>query len=631
MDGPANTPLQVGAWHVDPVLGQIARDGEVVRLQSRTMGILLCLARHAGEVVSIDHLLTEVWSGVIVTQDSVYQAVASLRQALGDDPKNPTYIATVPRLGYKMLATVTPLKESSSLNADHPLATARATEGPSETSTASPPRSVRFYVAIAIVGCVMIAVSYLLLDRHLPSSSTPGRAAPPEKSVAILPFLDMSEGKDQQYFADGMTEELIDLLTKVPSIKVPARTSSFYFKTKQATVADIAKALGVANVLEGSVRKSGTTLRVTAQLIRADNGYHLWSQTYDRPLDDVFKVQDDIAAEIVKMLKASLSDGLGSKATAAKNSDAYLWYLKALAMRRGFRSEATAATIVDDLHRSIQGDPTYAPAWAELARARAYQFNSEYLLLESTSPEAHAAASRALALDPELAAAHVAAGAVFQYFDWDWTDAEHEYRRALELQPRNADILAFLGGITRTFGRLDESREFHRRAVELDPLEERNYAALGIVDYFTGKFQEAEAEFRTAKELNANLPEDYEYPAYMRLETGDSQAALSLMRRSPEEPSRLAGLAIIYGNLDRVSESNDALAQLEQQYAASWPCAIAEVYSSRGDLDHAFTWLDRAYRERDTGLQDILSDPLLKNIRRDPRYEVLLRKLKLPR
>jgi TolB-like protein/DNA-binding winged helix-turn-helix (wHTH) protein/Flp pilus assembly protein TadD len=629
MDQRASTPLQIGAWYVDPVLGQMTRGGEVVRLQPRTMGILLCLARHAGEVVSIEHLLTEVWAGVIVTQDSVYQAVASLREALGDDRKNPTYIATVPRLGYRMLATVAPAAGPPSEQVESSLPTARAGNDPREASIASSRRSSRFYMAIAIAGCVTIVVGYLLLARPSSPPSTIGRAAVPERSVAVLPFLDMSEGKDQQYFADGMTEELIDLLAKVPSIRVPARTSSFYFKTKQATVADIAKALGVANVLEGSVRKSGNTLRITAQLIRADNGYHLWSETYDRPLTDIFKVQDDIAAEIVKMLKASLSDDVGPQSSPAKNSDAYLWYLKALAMRHGFRSEATAATIVDNLHKSIQEDPTYAPAWAELARARAYQFNAWYLPLGATSPEGHAAASRALELDPDLAAAHVAAGAVRQFFDWDWTSAEQEYRRALELEPRNADILSFMGSITRTLGRLDESREFHRRAVELDPLEERNYAALGILDYFMGKFQDAEAEFRTGHALNANLPEGYEYPAYMRLATGDPQSALTLMSRSPEEPSRLAGLAIIYAALRRTSEANSALAQLEQRYAASWPCAIAEVYANRGDLDQAFAWLERAYRERDTGLQDILSEPLLERVRTDPRYELLLRELKL--
>jgi transcriptional activator of cad operon len=245
------------------------------------MGLLLHLAEHAGEVVSIDDLLNQVWSGVIVSPDSVYQAVASLRRLLGDDPKQPAYIATVPRLGYRMVATVSPWT-------DQP-ANPRLKAGLTWAAGAA--------LCLALVGAFLFYGK--IANNH--------RSA----SIAVLPFLDLTEDMNNGPFADGMTEELIDKLSKIPGLRVPGPTSSFYFKGKrrQLTIADIAKTLGVAYVLDGSVRKSGARLRVAARLIRADNGYVVWSETYDRPLDDILMVQDDIAGEVTKALRASIERG----------------------------------------------------------------------------------------------------------------------------------------------------------------------------------------------------------------------------------------------------------------------------------------------------------------------------------
>jgi len=266
------------------------------------MRLLLCLAEHAGEVVSIDDLLSQVWSGVIVTPDSVYQAVTSLRRVLGDDPKQPTYIATVPRLGYRMVATVRPWTDWSI-----------APTG--DAVTRGPRRGGAFMWASAAVLCLglALAVGFLLYGKvaNNKASASAAQAAQPQKSIAVLPFLDLTEGMHEETFADGMTEELIDKFSKIPGLRVPAPTSSFYFKGKQIPVAEIARTLGVAYVLDGSVRKSGARLRVAARLIRADNGYVVWSETYDRPFDDILMVQDDIAGEVTKALRASIGAGLG--------------------------------------------------------------------------------------------------------------------------------------------------------------------------------------------------------------------------------------------------------------------------------------------------------------------------------
>jgi len=273
------------------------------------MRLLLCLAERAGDVVSIDELLEQVWSGVIVTQDSVYQAIASLRRMLGDDVKEPTYIATVPRLGYRMVATVSPW-------ADEPLvpiapAPAMTSATSSGTITAEPTFGLRRRTGLLVAAggalCVALLAAFLLLNKVGNKSHVTATAASPPKSVAVLPFLDLTSQKmDEEYFADGMTEELIDKLSKIPGLHVPAPASSFYFKGKHMTVADIAKSLGVVYVLSGGVRESDTRLRVAVRLFRADDGYVVWSETYDRPSDNKLMVQEQIAIEVTKALKAEI-------------------------------------------------------------------------------------------------------------------------------------------------------------------------------------------------------------------------------------------------------------------------------------------------------------------------------------
>jgi len=304
------------------------------------MRLLLCLAGHAGEVVSIDDLLNQVWPEVAVAPDSVYQAVTSLRRLLGDDSKQPTYIETLPRLGYRMIATVSPWTDPSDAStgahansnaAAHPSpqtnsSRSSASEPPASATTAAPatPKMLRhrfgtrIVFALGAATCVALIFAFLFRGKLVNSSDLGSRAIasqPSQKSIAVLPFLDLTDAMNQEPFADGMTEELIDKLSKVPDLRVPSPTASFYFKGQlwprsqgapQATIADVARILSVAYVLDGSVRKSGSRLRVDARMIRADNGYVVWSETYDRPFDDILMVQDDIAGKVAKALTASI-------------------------------------------------------------------------------------------------------------------------------------------------------------------------------------------------------------------------------------------------------------------------------------------------------------------------------------
>ena len=298
MDQPSGTSLRIGAWRVNPASGQISREGETVRVEARAMRLLQYLADRPGETVSIDDLLEQVWTGVIVTPDSVYQAITSLRRLLGDDPKQPTYIATVPRLGYRMVATVSPWVEPPTIS---PAARAGAGSG-----TDSHKKNWALLGAGAALAVVIVVAPFVYgrIGSPVPAASTPEA---PLVRIAVLPFLDLtSESMDQEYFADGMTEELIDRLSKIPGLRVPPPTSSFYYKGKKVSVADIAGSLGVTYVLDGSLRKSGSTMRVAARLVRADDGFVVWAETYDRRLDDTLKVQDDIAGEVTKALRRSI-------------------------------------------------------------------------------------------------------------------------------------------------------------------------------------------------------------------------------------------------------------------------------------------------------------------------------------
>ena len=352
-----NSVLRIGALRVDPAIDEICAGGTTIKLEPRTMRLLVCLARHAGQVVSVEQLLDEVWNDVVVNPDSVYQAVAMLRRVLGDDAKAPTYIVNVLRRGYRLVAPVAPwVDEPAVAQAGSPVITSTVTTGP-------------------------IA----------------------DKSIAVLPFVNISGDKSNEYFSDGLSEELINLLTKIRELRVPARTSSFFFKGKQATIAEIAKALGVAYVLEGSVRKSGNTIRITAQLVRVDDGCHVWSETFNRQLDDIFKVQDEIAGSVVKALKVSLLEREEPRATTSANREAYTLYLHGQSMSFSATLPADAKRAIDYLQQSLKLDPGFAPAWAALAKTLAADFGTFGTLpYEETHAQAHEAANQALSLDPAL-------------------------------------------------------------------------------------------------------------------------------------------------------------------------------------------------------------------------------------
>jgi transcriptional activator of cad operon len=287
MDRLTSIAIQVGAWRIDPQLGQMSRGAQTVRLEARTLRLLLYLANRAGETVGIEELLDQVWSGVVVTQDSVYQAVTALRRLLGDDAKQPTYIVTVPRLGYRLIAPVRAAGEEPALAVPPP-----------SLPVASARRPGLRHIALWGVLLALVALGFLFWR---------GSFAPDAKSVAVLPFLDLtSQAMDEEYFADGLTEELIDRLSGETGFKVPPASASFFYKNKQLPPSRIAQELGVTYLLEGSLRESGDTLRITARLARAADGFVIWTASYERPKADRLAIQDEIARKVTAALREAV-------------------------------------------------------------------------------------------------------------------------------------------------------------------------------------------------------------------------------------------------------------------------------------------------------------------------------------
>lgn len=632
---PESSALRIGAWRVDRSLDEISRDGKCVRLEPRTMALLVCLAEHAGQVVSVEQLLDRIWADVVVTPDSVYQAVATLRRMLGDDTHDPTYIANIPRRGYRLVATVTPWVDAPAVpEADTPATTSTETTAPpAAAATGSPFRRS----GIALIVALALLLAYFAADKFWLSKpvtaehpATAATRAVTDKSIAVLPFVDMSEKKDQEYFADGMAEEIIGLLSKVPELHVPARTSSFYFKGKSEDMPTIARRLRVAHVLEGSVRKSGNHLRITAQLVRADTGYHVWSETFDRELYDVFKVQDEIAAAVVGALKASLLDGTARRPIPTSSTEAYTLYLqaRAIALRAG---QADYEAAIGLLRRALKLDPKFAAAWAALANDGVDEFEwNKSRAAEDIRAEADKAAAEALELDPNLSDGHLAMAKILYWIDWNWDAAEAELKKTLTLDPANCDALRHESFLANTLGRPDQALQWAQSAVARDPLNSWNYHAVAAVNLNGGRLPEAEEAARKALELNPTGAGLHRFLGITLLARGEPAAALAEIDRETDDLFREPSRPLALDALRRKSEADRDFAMVEKKYAAKAPGIIAELYGCRKDLDRAFAWLDTAYRQHDTELVHLKLNLCMKNLEPDPRYKVFLRKMKLP-
>jgi adenylate cyclase len=448
-----------------------------------------------------------------------------------------------------------------------------------------------------------------------------------EKSIAVLPFIDLSEKHDQEYFADGMAEEVIDLLTRIPGINVISRTSSFQFKGKNEDVRLVGNTLGVNYVVEGSVRRSGERFRVTAQLISAQDGSHVWSDTYDESVGDALNVQDKIATNLVHALQISVEAASLERRT-FKSIEAYDLYLRGLHAfdrydQQGFESAAAY------FQRVLELDSTSAPACEMLALTQVATAQFGSVEAAQGFERARLSAQRALGLDPKSSLAHLTLSLVHFYYDWDWAAAEREANEALRLEPRNTAIIGGVGIIYWDLGRWDESARLLETATRLDPLSPPWHMFLSSVRYASENLHEAEAEARKVLQISPTYAGVHWWLGYVLLAQGKLEAALAEMQQEQSD----SGLARVYYAMGRRAESDAALARLIHRHSQDGAYSIANVYAYRNELDRAFSWLDRAYSQRDSGLTNTKSaqiDPLLKNFARDPRFASFLRKMNLP-
>jgi TolB-like protein/DNA-binding winged helix-turn-helix (wHTH) protein/Tfp pilus assembly protein PilF len=649
------TKISFDGWTLDPESGDLERAGTRIRLQEQPLQVLMELIDSRGRVVTREQLISKLWpKGVVDFDTGLNTAIRKLRVALGDTADTPRYIETLPRRGYRFIAALEldPAREPEPQAQPQPESAARMRTSDAEPvrtmedslrqATVPPRTGHRRYIAfltaltLALVGVAVVRV-WISREPAKESAATVTLSfSPPPHSVAVLPFVNISGDKDQEYFSDGLSEELIDLLTKVPELRVPARTSSFYFKGKQATIADIAKALAVAHVLEGSVRKSGNTLRITAQLVRVDNGYHVWSETYDRKPDDIFKIQDEIAGAVVTALKVHLlpmEQAAGQEERRSENLEAYNLYLEG---RRGFNQGDVGGyqDAVTAFQAATALDPRYAAAYADLALA---QF---WLTDDSASGDvaadvagfesALAAAQKAIALAPGLAAGYAARGFVRALYRFDFAGGQVDLDKAVALSPRDADVLHRSAVLLAILGKLPAAIAREEQALALDPLSAEICMRLGFFLVANQQLARARRFYEKALVIAPNSIRARFNLGELELLENRPEQALSEFRQTGQDGLSLTGQAKAEYSLGHVDASQRVLEQSIAKGKDSSPWFIARVYAWRGEKDQAFEWAERAYEQRDVGLTWLKIDSGARTLRDDPRFRALLRKMNLP-
>jgi TolB-like protein/cytochrome c-type biogenesis protein CcmH/NrfG len=452
---------------------------------------------------------------------------------------------------------------------------------------------------------------------------------PDPRSIAVLPFADMSPGKDIEYFSDGLTESLLHSLCQVRRLKVAARTSAFAFKGKEEDVRAIGRKLDVAAVMEGSVRTDGKRMLITAQLVSALDGYHHWSKTFDRQMEDIFAVQEEIGRAVVKALRVTLlgdeSERLGEQGT--DDATAYQAYLQG---RHHWNMRTTDGyrKAIEHYRRALEVDPEYAKAWAGIADAYTFLVGNVAMLPQEGIPKAREAALKALELDPELAEAHLSLGDIRMSYDWDWLGAGDSYRQARTLNPGSADTHSAYGRYLLLTGQLKDAAREQRYALSLDPLSFPVNRLMGSIYAYQGAYDEAKATFDRILEMHPDFPVHGSL-AQMCLFQGDYERALAEIAKDSIRWRMLAYSAICHFKLGNEAKGRESLETLIAEEANGAPYNIAQVHSQTGETDNAFEWLEQAVEVRDPGVTGLAIDPLFDPVRDDPRMTGMLDRIGL--
>ena len=581
--------VRFGTFEADFQSGELRKNGLKVKLHVQPLAVLELLLERPGEVVTREELRQRLWGAdtFVDFEQGLNKAINKLREALGDQADNPRYNETMPRRGYRFVSPVT--KQQSTL----------ALVPKPEQKT----RNTTIPIAIAAGVAVLIALAvYWTAGRKLPASSSPGRVM-----LAVLPFQNLSGDSGEEYFADGLTEEMISQVGQLqPSrLGVIARTSAMRYKKTSQTIAQIGRELGVGYVLEGSVRHSGQKVRITAQLIQTSDQTHLWAESYETNLTDILTVQREIAERITDSLRLELLPGRASESTNARfDPEAYRKYLLGLEeFRNGTRQGESKA--IEDLREAIAADPHNARLYAALASVYA----ASHTFLKSPAevmPQAKEAAQKALELDPNIAGAHATLGYVSLFFDWDWTRAETEYHRALDLNPSLPDAQLGYASYLATLGHFDEAISRIRQAYAVDPLATESRSDALWIYYFSGRMPEAVDQAQKVIEMEPQAGLPYALLALAYADSGQKSKALSAaanaVRLSEGIPSVVATAASAVARAGDRARAQQLLTHALDLAKSEYVCRfiIAGVYADLGDKQHAIDSLDLAFRQRST-------------------------------
>jgi serine/threonine protein kinase len=478
---------------------------------------------------------------------------------------------------------------------------------------------------IAGAAAIVIVVALYLF---MPSSKGAGESTTDVKTIAILPFADMSQNKDQEYFSDGIAEELINVLSKNPKLRVTARTSSFSFKGKSTDIKTIAAKLNVKNILEGSVRKAGDNLRISADLVNVETDATLWSDTYDGTMNNIFALQDSISGNVAEALKAALLGKEAASPGQKTDPEAYNNYLLGNHFFYLFSKENWEKA-EGYYEKALSIDSNYAPAWVGLSAVHSDLASGGFIPFDDGYLGARREAEKALELNPNFADAYAMIGWIKTNYDWDWAGADEAYKKALELEPDNSFVIFGAAALAQTLGRFDEAIKLQRRGIEINPLNMGGYLGLSFSTYYAGLFDESIGAIRKIQELNPQFSGGHIRISLDYLEKGKPDSALAEIQRVKEPMSQTYGLAIIYRALGKRKDADEKLAEFIKNYRNDSAFQIAEIYAYKNERDKAFEWLERAYKQKDAGLVSMAGDPLLRNIVKDPRYPAFMKKMKL--
>lgn len=481
------------------------------------------------------------------------------------------------------------------------------------------------FVSVLVLGTAALDVGVLTRrtdaerDPYSEALSEPGWTS----SLAVLPFANLTGDREQDYFCDGMAEELISRLSRIRELKVTARTSAFALKGDRRDIREIGRALGVEKLLEGSVRKDASSVRIAVQLINAADGFHVWSETYDRSLENIFAVQEEIADSVARALEVAVVEGPGREGQ-TRNLEAFDAYLEGL-HDYGAPNQVNLENAIGHFRKAVEIDPGYARGWASLAAALAFHGSLGFAPAETSRSSAMAAVERALELDEGLAYGHVVKGWIQMVFDWDWAGAEESFTAALRLEPSKGYYGA--SQLALASGRFERALALARKAAELDSLSLSAQTNLALAAFYAGRLDEAVDLFRRNIQLNPEQGNIRSLLAQVHLVQSRPELALEVLEDEREPAFRLPVLAMAFHALGRERDSDEVLAGFVKEYAEGGAYQVAQVHAFRGDHDRAFEWLEIAYGQRDGGLYLTKVDPYFRALRSDPRFEAFLEKL----